>query len=185
MQWQIVLAVAVLAIGLSACAAYPPERYGFDAGPPYTLDTGDDVRVVVFEADTLPQSFTVSASGHISVPVAGTLDVRGKTTQQVERAIAGRLRGHFIGAPQVSVQVARYRPFFVLGQVKSAGQYPFVPGLTVETAVAIAGGYTQRANLAEARLMRPGPDGSTVVSYVPGGYPIRPGDKIIVPERWL
>ena len=95
------------------------------------------------------------------------------------------MRGHFIGAPQVSVQVARYRPFFVLGQVKSAGQYPFVPGLTVETAVAIAGGYTQRANLAEARLLRPGPDGSTIVSYVPGGYPIRPGDKIIVPERWL
>lgn len=128
MQWQIVLAVAVLAIGLSACAAYPPERYGFDAEPPYTLDTGDDVRVVVFEADTLPQSFTVSASGHISVPVAGTSDVRGKTTQQVERAIAGRLRGHFITVPQVSVQVARYRPFFVLGQVKSAGQYPSSPG---------------------------------------------------------
>ena len=89
--------------------------------------------VIAWEADTLPQSFTVSASGHISVPVAGNLDVCGKTTPQVERAIAGR-------------------------------------------------GYTQRANLAEARLMRPGPDGSTVVSYVPGGYPIRPGDKIIVPR---
>jgi len=66
-----------------------------------------------------------------------------------------------------------------------SNRHPFVPGLTVETAVAIAGGYTQRGNHAEARLVRPGPEGSTIVSYVPGGYPIRPGDKIIVPERWL
>jgi polysaccharide export outer membrane protein len=185
MQWQTVLAVAVLAIGLSACAVYPPEHYGFNAEPSYTLDTGDEVRVVVFEADTLPQFFKVSASGHISVPVAGAVDVRGRTTQQVESAIAGRLRGHFIANPKVSVQVMVYRPFFVLGAVKKADRYPFVPGLTVEAAVAIAGGYTQRAYLAEARLVRPGPDGSTVVSYVPGGYPIRPGDKIFVPERWF
>jgi polysaccharide export outer membrane protein len=185
MQWQNAFAVAVLAIELSACAAYPPERYGFNPEPFYTLDAGDEVRVVVFEADTLEQYFKVSASGHISTPVAGVVDVRGKTPQQVERAIVGRLRGNFIAAPQVSVQVVRYRPFFVQGAVKNAGQFPFIPGLTVEAAVAIAGGYSRRANLAEARLVRPGPDGSTVVSYVPGGYPIRPGDKIFVPERWL
>jgi protein involved in polysaccharide export with SLBB domain len=89
--------------------------------------------VIAWEADTLPQSFTVSASGHISVPVAGNLDVRGKTTPQVERAIAGR-------------------------------------------------GYTQCANLAEARLMRPGPDGSTVVSYVPGGYLFAPGTRSLSPN---
>jgi polysaccharide biosynthesis/export protein len=185
MQWQNVLAVAVLAIGLAACAVYPPERYGFQAEPIYTLDAGDELRIVVYEADTFEQYFKVSASGHVSMPVVGTVDVRGKTAQQVEHAIAGRLRGNFIAAPQVSVQVVRYRPFFVQGAVKTAGQYPFVPGLTVEAAVAIAGGYAQRANLAEARLVRPGPDGSTIVSYVPGGYPIRPGDKIYVPERWL
>jgi polysaccharide biosynthesis/export protein len=185
MQWQTALVAAVLAIGLSACTVYPPEHYGFSAEPSYTLDTGDEVRVVVFEAETLPQVFKVSASGHISLPVAGTIDVRGRTTQQVERAIVGRLRGNFIAAPQVSVQVIAYRPFFVLGAVKKADQYPFVPGLTVEAAVAIAGGYTERAYLAEARLVRPGPDGSTIVAYVPGGYPIRPGDKIFVPERWF
>jgi polysaccharide export outer membrane protein len=183
MQWQKVLALAVLAIGLSACAAYPPEHYGFNAEPSYTLDSGDEIRVVVFEAETLPQTFKVSASGHISLPVVGAIDVRGKTTRQVERVIAGRLRGHFINAPQVSVQVVAYRPFYVLGQAKHVGQYPFTPGLTVESAVAMAGGYTGRAHLAEARLVRPGPDGSTIVSYVPGGHPIRPGDTIYVPER--
>ena len=185
MQWRKVLAAALLATGLTACAVYPPENYAVDNKQAYTLDTGDEVRVVVFEADNLPQSFKVSASGHISVPVAGTIDVRGKTVHQVERAIAGRLKGHFISAPQVAVQVVAYRSFFVVGEVKHAGQFNFIPGLTVESAVAMAGGYTTRAYLAEARLLRQGPDGSTIVAYVPGGYRLRPGDKLYVPERGL
>src|SRR5207244_3170515 len=114
-------------VGRVGCIAYPPEPYGFGGEPHYTLDSGDEVRVVVFEAETLPQIFIVSASGHISLPVGGVIDVRGRTTQEVERAIVARLRGHFITAPQVSVQVVAYRPFFVLGEVKRKGQYLFTP----------------------------------------------------------
>jgi len=110
---------------------------------------------------------------------------RGKTVQQLESTIAARLRGRFIKEPKVAVQIVAYRPFYVLGEVRNAGQYAFINGLTVEAAVAVAGGYTERAYLAEARVVRPGPQGSSVVTYVPGGYPVRPGDTIYVPERWF
>lgn len=185
MRWRRVLGMAVLAAALLGCTRYPPEIYGFELDSTYTLDAGDEIRVVVYEADNLPQTYKVDASGKISMPVTGVLTVRGKTVQQLERIIADRLRDRFIKDPRVSVQVVQYRPFFVLGEVKIAGQYPYVAGLTVESAVAIAGGYTDRAKLSEARVVRPTPGGATSVTYVPGGYPIRPGDTIYVPERWF
>jgi len=185
MQWRQVLVAGVLAVGLAGCITYPPEHYGFGGEPPYTLDSGDEVRIIVFEAESLPRTFIVSASGHISVPVAGIISVRGRTSQEVERAIAGRLRGHYITTPMVSVQVVAYRPFFIQGEVNRGGRYPFTPGLTVESAVAIAGGYTERSYVAQARIVRPGPGGSTTVTYVPAGHPIRPGDTVFIPERWF
>ena len=185
MGWRNKMVVAALAVALAACVRYPPDMYGFDAEYPYLLDAGDEVRVVVFEVDNLPQTYRIDASGHISMPMAGVVPARGATVHQLERVIAGRLRGRFVKDPKVSAQVTAYRPFFVLGEVKNAGQYAFVNGITVEAAVAIAGGYTERAYLSEARIVRPMPGGASVVSYVPGGYPVRPGDTIYVPERWF
>jgi polysaccharide export outer membrane protein len=179
------MVLAALAVALVACTRYPPEIYGFDFDHSYILDAGDEVRVVVYEVDNLPQNFKVDASGRISMPMAGVVNARGRTVEQLERAIADRLRGRYIKDPKVAVQIVAYRPFYVLGEVKNAGQYAFINGLTVEAAVAVAGGYTERAYLAEARVVRPGPQGSSIVSYVPGGYPVRPGDTIYVPERWF
>lgn len=193
MRWQGVLAAAVVAVGIASCAVYPPEQYGFATERNYTLDAGDQVRIVVYEFDTPQrnaltgveeyQVYDVSVDGYISLPVLGPINVRAKTVRQVERMIASRLRGNIVREPMVAVQVMAYRPVFVAGAVKSGGQYPFTPGLTVESAVAIAGGYTVRAYLAEARVVRQGPDGSTIASYVPGSYPVHPGDKIYVSER--
>jgi len=177
--------LAVLAVALAACTRYPPEIYGFEFEQSYTLDAGDEVRVVVYEVDNLPQTFKVDASGHISLPMAGVVPARGKTVQQLERAIVARLKDRYIKDPKVAVQVVAYRPFFVLGEVKNAGQYAYINGLTVESAVAVAGGFTERAYVAEARVVRPGPGGTSIVTYVPGGYPVRPGDTIYVPERWF
>src|SRR5262245_12650282 len=185
MQWRKMMALAIFLIALAACTRYPPEIYGFEFDHHYVLDAGDEVRVVVYEVDNLPQTFKVDASGHISMPMAGVVTARGRTVQQLEAAIAGRLRGCFVNGPKVAVQIVTDRPFYVLGEVRNAGQYAFVNGITVEAAVAVAGGYTERAYLAEARVVRPGPEGSRIVSYVPGGYPVRPGDTIYVPERWF
>lgn len=185
MVWRKVMVAAFLAVALAACTRYPPEVYGFDFEHSYVLDAGDEVRVVVYEVDNLPLTYKLDASGQISLPMAGVVGARGKTVQQLERTIAGRLKDRFIKDPKVAVQVVAYRPFFVLGEVKNAGQYPFINGLTVEAAVAVAGGYTERAYLSEARVVRPGPGGTSIVSYVPGGYPVRPGDTIYVAERWF
>jgi polysaccharide biosynthesis/export protein len=185
MAWRKMIVLAALLAVLSACTRYPPEVYGFEFDHSYLLDSGDEVRVVVYEIDNLPQTYKIDASGHISMPMAGVVSARGRTLQQLEASIAARLRGRFVKDPKVAVQIVAYRPFYVLGEVRNAGQYAFINGLTVEAAVAVAGGYTERAYLAEARVVRPGPEGSRIVSYVPGGYPVRPGDTIYVPERWF
>lgn len=179
------MVLTVIAVAMAGCTRYPPELYGFDFEPTYTLDAGDEIRVVIYEVDNVPQTYRVDASGHISIPMAGTISVRGKTVEQVERMVASRVKDRYVKEPKVAVQVALYRPFYVLGEVKNAGQFAFANGMTVESAVAVAGGYTERAYLPEARVVRVGPGGSRIVSYVPGGYPVRPGDTIYVPERWF
>src|SRR5215470_13771271 len=111
---------------------------------PYTLDSGDKLRIVVFGQDTLSNNYTVDAQGHVNLPLIGSVPARGSTTAQLSAAITARLRQSFIRDPSVAVDVETYRPFFVLGEVTFPGQYPYVPNMTVENAVAIAGGFTPR-----------------------------------------
>jgi polysaccharide export outer membrane protein len=151
---------------------------------PYTLDAGDRLRVVVFGQDGLSNSYVVDASGHIAMPLIGTVSARGATTDELSNRIGDRLRQGFIKEPHVAVEIEAYRPFFILGEVTQPGQYPFVADMTVETAVAIAGGFGPRAfrrTVTVTRIIR----GQQVRLTVPVGYPIRPGDTINVQERWF
>ena len=151
---------------------------------PYTLDSGDRLRVVVFGQDGLSNSYVVDASGHIAMPLIGTVSARGATTDELSNRISDRLRQGFIKEPHVAVEIEAYRPFFILGEVTQPGQYPFVADMTVETAVAIAGGFGPRAfrrTVTVTRVIR----GQQVRMSVPVGYPIRPGDTINVQERWF
>lgn len=148
----------------------------------YTLDSGDQIRLVVFGQENLSNVYAVDGSGHISLPLIGSVTARGLTTQQLASVIGQQLGARYIRNPKVSVEVQTYRPFFILGEVKTAGQYPYVNGMTVETAVAIAQGYTDRANERKVRLTRRfGGVMSTVL--VPTDYPVKPGDTIYVLER--
>ena len=104
---------------------------------PYTLDSGDKLRIVVFGQDTLSNNYTVDAQGHINMPLIGSVPARGSTTAQLSAAIASRLKQSFIRDPSVAVDVETYRPFFVLGEVTYPGQYPYVPHMTAEKAIAI------------------------------------------------
>jgi polysaccharide export outer membrane protein len=154
--------------------------------PPYTLDTGDKLRIVVFGQDGLSNSYFVDASGQVTMPLIGAVTARGLTTQQLARAIAGKLRGGFIREPHVAIEVETYRPFFILGEVTQPGQYPYVPNMTVETAVAIAGGYTPRAYRWTVEIDRPAEGGALRSrASVPLPTRVRPGDTVVVKERWF
>jgi polysaccharide biosynthesis/export protein len=156
----------------------------FETGSKYTLDSGDRLRIVVFGQDGLSNSYFVDAAGNITMPLIGAVPARGSTTADLSRAIAARLRNGFIREPHVAIEVEAYRPFFILGEVTYPGQYPYVPNMTVETAVAIAGGFTPRAYRADAKITR-NQGGETYRVAVPLIAMVRPGDTITVDERWF
>lgn len=150
----------------------------------YSLDTGDRLRVIVYSQRTLTRTYTVDDSGYISVPLVGQVKARGVSTKQVQRRIAARLKAKYLRDPKVSVEVATYRPFFVLGQVQTAGQYPYVVGMTAEVAAAIAGGFTSRANERKFRVSRVY-KGRRYTLLVSKNFPIFPGDTVYVRERFF
>jgi len=151
---------------------------------PYTLDSGDRLRVMVFGQEGLSNIYLVDVSGKIAMPLIGVISARGLTSTQLARAIADRLRQGFIREPHVAVEIELYRPFFILGEVIAPGQYPYVPNMTVETAVAIAGGFTPRAYRWDVEVSRSS-TGVTSRQKVPLIAPVRPGDTINVSERWF
>jgi polysaccharide export outer membrane protein len=155
-----------------------------DPAAPYTLDAGDRLRVVVFGQDGLSSSYAVDPSGKITMPLIGAVPARGLTTVEVGQAVAAKLQQGYVREPHVAVEVEAFRPFFVLGEVTTPGQFPFVPNLTVEGAVAIAGGFSPRALRGPVEVHHPG-DGGIAVGAVPLNYPVRPGDTIVVAERWF
>ncbi len=152
--------------------------------PAYTLDSGDKLRVVVFGQDGITNSYTVDAGGNISLPLVGIVPARGSSTQQLSRMIAERLKQGYVREPHVSVEVEAYRPFFILGEVTNPGQYPYVANMSAETAVAIAGGFAPRASKQKVELTRTAP-GQQMHGDVPLTFPLRPGDTIVVKERWF
>jgi polysaccharide export outer membrane protein len=161
-----------------ATPAYPTQQ------GPYTLDSGDRLRVVVFGQDGLTNSYVVDASGHIAMPLIGSVAARGTTTDQLASAIGAKLRDGYIREPHVAVEVEAYRPFFILGEVTQPGQYPYVANMTAETAVAIAGGFGPRAFRRSVVLIRTYM-GQQIRTEVPLSYQLHPGDTINVQERWF
>ena len=121
---------------LAGCAAphYRSALFDAQANEPYTLGSGDRLRIIVFGQDALSNSYSVDGSGHISMPLIGLVEAAGLTTAALERSVEARLRDGFLREPHVSVEVEAYRPFFMLGEVTTAGQYPFINGMTVENA---------------------------------------------------
>ena len=151
----------------------------------YTLASGDKLRVIVFGQDNLSNIYAVDGAGRIAMPLIGVVQVGGQTTGQAARSIEAKLASGFVREPHVTVEVDAYRPFYILGEVTTSGQYPFVSGMTVETAVAIAAGFGPRAARDYAVLTRDTGGGKLVSGIVPMTYSVRPGDTIVVKERFF
>jgi len=182
-------AAAPYATAPYARASYAPGSYASAYAPwtqqsTYTLDSGDRLRVVVFGQDGLTNSYVLDASGQIAMPLIGTVAARGLTTDQLSERLADLLRQGFIREPHVAVEIEAYRPFFILGEVTAPGQYPYSPNMTVETAVAIAGGFGPRGFHKSVVISRT--FGGQVYRFeAPISFQIRPGDTIQVQERWF
>jgi polysaccharide biosynthesis/export protein len=159
-----------------------PTQVRYDSS--YHLDAGDKLRVVVYGQEGLTNTYAIDAAGSITMPLIGSVPARGRTPAGLAAEIAGRLRNGFIREPSVAVEIEAYRPFFILGEVQAPGQYPYVPNMTAESAVAIAGGFTPRARRDRVTVTHTDAAG-TGRSVVPPGTPISPGDTVVVGERWF
>ena len=162
--------------------AYASAPASYNA--PYTLDSGDRLRIVVFGQDGITNGYTVDAGGNVNMPLIGSVPARGFSTTQLAAMIGERLKQGYVREPHVTVEIETYRPFFILGEVTNPGQYPYVANMTAETAIAIAGGFAPRANKSNVEVTRNAP-GQQFKGNVPLAFPLRPGDTIVVKERWF
>ena len=172
--------------GLNSMAYAAPVAYAEPARTRegYNLGPGDRLRVVVYGQEGLTNAYAIDAAGAITMPLIGSVPARGRTPAGLAAEITARLRNGFIREPSVAVEIEAYRPFFILGEVQAPGQYPYVPNMTVESAVAIAGGFSPRARRDEVTLTHT--DASGAGRFVaPLGTPIGPGDTVFVGERWF
>lgn len=185
-RWPALSAMILSLLALAACAhpTVAPEYLAASANEPYRLASGDRLRIIVFGQDSLSNSYAVGADGRIAMPLIGPVEARGLTTRELEGRVAGRLAEGYLRDPRVSVEVETFRPFFILGEVNQSGQYPFVHGMTALTAVAIAGGFSPRAAQSSVDITR-AVQGEVVTIAVPIATPLRPGDTVVVRERFF
>ncbi len=174
---------------LAACApqaggAAPPVAVETSTEP-YKLDSGDRVRIDVFGQTDMSGEQTVDGSGMIAVPLLGQVDARGLTLEQLKGRIARQLENaNLLVNPQVTVRVVGFRPFFILGEIRAPGQFAYVEGMTVLTAVAIAGGFTYRADGNSFMITRKQGE-QMIETPAQRNTPVQPGDVIFVRERFF
>ncbi|WOH67156.1 polysaccharide biosynthesis/export family protein [Bradyrhizobium sp. BWA-3-5] len=150
----------------------------------YVLGPNDRIRLKVYGEPDITGEYEISNSGQVSIPLAGHIKAAGATTRQLEKAIAAALAKGIVRDPRVNVEIAQYRPYYILGEVKKSGEYPYRNGLTVLDAVASAGGFTYRANENKVFLRRAGA-GAEETFPLDAPVPVYPGDNIRIPERYF
>lgn len=173
----------------TAQGAQPPygsngQGASYEYSKGYKVGAGDRLTVRVVGEPDLTNDYLVDGAGNISMPYVNTAQVAGMTAPQIAQFITSRLRQGYLRNPSVSVQVTNLRPFFILGEVTTAGSFAYQEGMTVQNAVAIAGGYAARANQGEVMITRKSANG-TITRKAPVTTQVYPGDVIYVRERWF
>ncbi|WP_235514957.1 MULTISPECIES: polysaccharide biosynthesis/export family protein [unclassified Sphingomonas] len=179
-------------LALAACSSSEPpplssgDRYVADANPAeaYPLGAGDKIRLTVFNEPTLSGEFSVGTDGQLSLPLIGNVPALGKTTGDVAALVQGMLADGYLRSPRVAMEVINYRPFFILGEVRAPGEYPYVSGLTVLNAVATAQGFTPRARRSWVNIRRFGEQAELRYELTPN-LRVWPGDTIRLAERYF
>ncbi len=150
----------------------------------YRLGSGDKVSINVFGESELSGEFLVGDDGQIDLPLIGAVQATGQTVNEFQTAVVARYSRGYLKDPKVSISVLNYRPFFITGEVGKGGEYPYKAGLTIQDAVAIAGGYTYRANTGKAFVRRAGADQEAPVELTQR-VTLNPGDIVRIPERFF
>ncbi len=150
----------------------------------YRLGVGDKVAINVFGQSDLSMETRLPDVGKINYPFLGELKLVGLTLSEVEKLIYNGLEGDYLVNPSVAVSIVEYRPFFIDGEVKNPGGYPYQPGLSVNKAAALAGGYTERASRSDIQVVRER-DGRQETIEVNVSHLIQPGDIITIPQRFF
>jgi len=176
-----IVAVLVLASIMPVMAQTSTTESGQVA---YRLAVGDELRVTVYGHEDLSGEFDIDATGSVSLPLIGDVHAAGLTTTELEDTITALLQPDYLKNPRVSAELISYRPFYIFGEVKLPGSYPYTNGMTVISAVAVAGGFTYRARKNRIRIVR-GSGTSQVELEADNDTPILPGDVIEIPERFF
>lgn len=149
----------------------------------YRLGIGDKLKVTVFGEENLSGQFEVNAVGQVSLPLIGEAPAKGLAIHEFRDQIARRLSDGYLKNPKVTVEMQNYRPIFVHGEVKNGGEFQYKNGVSLRDAIAMAGGYTYRANQNYLYIGREGqPD---VAVQTPADIAVLPGDNIRIPERFF
>jgi protein involved in polysaccharide export with SLBB domain len=167
--------LAILCVVIAAAAARAVEA------PAYKLGSGDKLRVTVYEEKSLSGDYEVSDQGTMAMPLIGSVRVGGLTVSQAETLLTQRFNKYLVD-PRVGIEVLNYRPFFILGEVKKPGSYPYVSGMSVLNAVSLAGGFTPRADEHDISIKRAS-DPSAKPQRVDEDAPVLPGDILRVHQR--
>ena len=162
--------------------ALKPASAADDKG--YTLGAGDKLRITVYNEPDLSGEFEVSGQGFISVPLVGQVQVMGKTTAEAQAILTQKYGKDYLVNPSVSIEVLNYRPFFIIGEVNHPGSYPYVNGMTVINAVALAGGYTPRADHDGIKIKHSN-QSTEQEQKAKEDTTVMPGDVIEVTERFF
>jgi polysaccharide export outer membrane protein len=179
-----IFALLLLGSSLLGCSSVGSDLPPLDQGPvaeeTYKLGPGDQIKVTVFGADDLSGEFPVSDTGTAVLPLIGDVKAAGLTPRELEAAIRTKLSGGYLKDPKVSIQIMNFRPIYVLGEVSKPGDHPYVPGMTVRSAIALAGGFTPRAQQNFVVVTRKNMDFKASVSST-----LRPDDVVQVSERFF
>jgi protein involved in polysaccharide export with SLBB domain len=148
------------------------------------LAPGEKINVIVYGEASLTGNYLIDPSGYVSLPLAGSLKAAGLTPEQLQRDLEKQFSSKYLTNPKVTVEVVEFRPFYILGEVEKPGAYPYTGGLTVLSAIAIAGGTTYRAKTSEALIQHLGEDHMREYQLI-GPIPLLPGDIIQIPRRYF
>ena len=153
--------------------------------PDYRLGPNDRVRIIIFNQPTLTGEYTLDGNGVLAFPLIGNVNATGQSPSQLQKTIASKLDPEYLRNPSVSAEVITRRPFYVIGEVKKPGNYPYVTDMTVLQAVAMAGGYTYRARQNNLYLKRLDANGRMVRVAATPETKIEPGDTVEIKERYF